>query len=154
MIGQIVFFRTKTWQMSNNMTKTSCWRTAKCIFWMFIEKKGDPFDFLPSVCWTPCQNLYMIKRNWTTLETLAEIERERERERERGRERLQRTTPLHVRMRSFAKRFNLQLPHSDTILKYTVCPREVINVQSFFNLPWVVVLCSLSQYRLWREVTA
>ena len=25
----------------------------------------------------------MIKRNWTTLETLAEIERERERERER-----------------------------------------------------------------------
>jgi len=22
-----------------------------------IEKKGDPFDYLPSFCWTYCQNL-------------------------------------------------------------------------------------------------
>jgi len=22
---------------------------------IFIEKKGDPFGFLPSSCWTPCQ---------------------------------------------------------------------------------------------------
>jgi len=37
--------------------------------------KRDPFDFLPSFCWTPCQNLYIINRYWTTFETLAEIER-------------------------------------------------------------------------------
>jgi len=41
-----------------------------------FEKKGDPFDFLLSFCWTTCQNLYMINRFWTTFETLADIERD------------------------------------------------------------------------------
>jgi len=41
-----------------------------------FEKKGDPFDFLLSFCWTTCQNLYMINRYWTTFETLADIERD------------------------------------------------------------------------------
>ena len=51
-------------------------------FYLF-KKKRDPFNFLPSFCWTPCRNLYMINRYWTTFETIAEIER------------LQRTTTLH-----------------------------------------------------------
>jgi len=42
----------------------------------YYEKKGDPFDFLPSFCWTPCKNLYMVNHYWTTFETLAEIERD------------------------------------------------------------------------------
>ena len=45
-------------------------------FQYLFEKKGDPFDFLPSFCWTPCQNIYMINRYWTSFETLAVIERE------------------------------------------------------------------------------
>ena len=45
-----------------------------CLY--LFEKKGDPFDFLPSFCWIPYQHLYMIKRYWNTFETLAEIERD------------------------------------------------------------------------------
>jgi len=45
-------------------------------FYYLFEMKGDPFEFLPSFCWTPCQNLYMINRYWSTFETLAEIERD------------------------------------------------------------------------------
>jgi len=61
------------------MTITSCLGTDKCIiFNIYLRRKpyGDPFDFLPSFCWTPCQNLYMIDRYWTTFETLAKIERD------------------------------------------------------------------------------
>jgi len=45
-------------------------------YYFNFEKKGDPFDFLPSVCWTHCHNLYTINHYWTTFETLAEIDRD------------------------------------------------------------------------------
>jgi len=53
------------------MTRTSCLWTAKYIFKYLFEKKGNLFDFLPS--FFNC--LLKINRYWTTVETLAEIER-------------------------------------------------------------------------------
>jgi len=40
------------------MTRTSCLGTAKMhLFKYLFEKKGNPFVFLPSYCWTACQKI-------------------------------------------------------------------------------------------------
>jgi len=37
------------------MTRTSCLWTAKSNFFKWVlENKGNPFGFLPSICWAAC----------------------------------------------------------------------------------------------------
>jgi len=43
------------------MTRASCLGTVKCIVSnIYLKKKRDPFDFIPSICWTSCQNSTVI----------------------------------------------------------------------------------------------
>ena len=56
------------------------WITAKVslpneLFLIFIWKEWRSFEFSTIILLNALQNLYMIKRYWTTFETLAEIER-------------------------------------------------------------------------------
>jgi len=37
------------------MTRTSCLGLQHALLSYSFEEEGDPFDYLPSLCWTSCQ---------------------------------------------------------------------------------------------------